>query len=88
MSISPHDFLTRMMILSCRFPFRVRSFYRDPISNAHPDIDGMTNSRHLTWQAMDVVLLHGHDRQPFEVEARRQGLVVVDEGNHLHVQTP
>jgi uncharacterized protein YcbK (DUF882 family) len=84
--MTPLQFHQVMMMLSCRFPFRVTSYYRDPLSNALPSIGGVVNSRHMLWLAMDIILYHATDIQGFENEAKRQGLLVIPEPDHLHVQ--
>ncbi len=84
--MTPIDFYQAMILLSVRFRFRVTSGYRSEASNARSDIAGHPESRHLTWQAMDVVLDHPTDTLAFCTEGTRAGLVVVDEGDHLHVQ--
>lgn len=84
--MTPLDFHQTMMVLSSRFAFRETSGYRDVLSNAQ--VGGHPQSRHMLWLARDVVLSHSHDIPHFVQEAKRQGLTVIDEGDHLHVQAP
>ena len=84
--MTPHEFLSKKMQLACRFPYRERSGYRDPISNRQ--VGGVVNSKHQLWLATDIVLHSPHDQPAFIEEAQKLGLKVLDEGNHLHIQTP
>ena len=83
-SMAPSEFLWRMIAMSTRYHFRVTSYYRDKQSN--DELGGHPHSRHQFWLAMDIILQNQDDRQSFMVDAKRLGLVVVDEGSHLHVQ--
>lgn len=84
--MTPLDFRLRLMQLACRFPFRTTSGYRDPASNAA--VGGHPNSKHMIWEAEDIVPLQEQDKRGIEVEAQRLGLKVIDEIDHLHLQTP
>jgi uncharacterized protein YcbK (DUF882 family) len=84
--MTPLEFVERMMVLSCRFPFRVTSFYRDALHNA--EVEGHAHSRHMFWLAMDVVLWTKGVKSTFILEAQRQGLKAVPESDHIHIQVP
>lgn len=60
---------------------QISSYVRTPARNAA--VGGSRFSQHLLGLAIDFV---GNTSHPFPRELRRQGLVAVDEGDHLHVQ--
>ena len=84
--MTPQEFHHKLMMLSCRFPYRITSYYRDPDSNAQ--VGGHPNSRHMLWLACDVVCADPADDSELMIEAQRQGLKVIDESTHLHIQAP
>jgi len=84
--ITPTQFLERMMALSGRFRFRVKSYYRSPLSNL--EVGGVSNSLHQLWLAMDIVLEDTSHTLEFINAAQRLGLVALDESDHIHVQAP
>lgn len=61
---------------------RVTSWYRDPQYNAR--VGGAPNSQHTLGLALDVA--HDSAGAALAREARRVGLVVLDEGDHFHIQ--
>lgn len=63
-------------------PVRVTSWWRSRRDNAR--VGGHPNSQHLTGLAVDV--LNDAAGDAFAQLARAVGLVVVDEGDHYHVQ--
>jgi uncharacterized protein YcbK (DUF882 family) len=90
--MTPAHFHELLITLSTRFGFRVTSTYRSLYANRNlttadgkPD-PGHPESRHMVWLAADVVLDDPGDTAAFTKEAKRQGLVVIEEGDHLHVQ--
>lgn len=85
-SMTPSEFLWRMIAMSTRYPFRVTSFYRDKDSNLA--VGGHPHSRHQFWLAMDVILRNQDDKAGFITDAKRLGLVIVDEPDHIHIQAP
>lgn len=62
-------------------PLRLTSWYRDPARNAA--VGGAAASRHLRGLAIDVV---ASDLPRAIAAFRAQGLRVIDERDHLHVQ--
>ena len=84
--MTPMDFLQIKMLLSARFRFSETSGLRSVSRNA--TVGGSTQSRHLYWLASDVVLDAPDENHAFCAEAKRQGLVAVDEGDHIHLQVP
>jgi peptidase M15-like protein len=80
------DFHQLLMMLDARFSFSETSGKRTPGHNQA--VGGQPESRHCLWLARDLVLDDAGDTEAFTKEAKRQGLVVVDEGDHLHVQSP
>lgn len=84
--MSAQEFAQRILTLALRFRFSVTSWGRTPGRNKR--VGGDVNSRHLSWQAVDVVLDVASNRKRFHAECRRIGLIPVDEGDHIHVQTP
>lgn len=84
--MTPTQFLEKMMALSGRFHFRVKSYYRSPKSNAY--VGGVKNSFHQLWLAADIVLEDPNDENNFIFVARRLGLKVIVETDHIHIQAP
>lgn len=83
--MTPHDFLTALMQLASRCPFRETSGYRSAWGNAH--VGSTTRySAHQFWLGRDVLLDPGVDKGYFVEAARRLGIKVLDEGDHLHLQ--
>lgn len=84
--MSPLQFHECLITLSTRFAFSQTSGYRTAKRNTA--VGGVPDSRHRLWLAVDVVLDDEAETAAFIKEAKRQGLVVVDEGDHLHIQAP
>lgn len=82
--MNPLDFHQIMIQLSTRFAFSETSGYRTAKRNLA--VGGVEDTRHRVWMARDVVLDDPAETTAFTKEATRQGLVVVVEGDHLHVQ--
>lgn len=79
-------FEDKIRLLAVLFPLSVTSWLRSRKHNAQ--VDGVPNSQHLIGAAMDVVLDDTNQTAEFTVWAARQGLQVIVEGDHLHVQEP
>lgn len=82
------DFVSTLRTLNARFPFSTTSWGRTPKRNASADVRGKPNSRHLLWLAVDVVLDEPAEMAAFMAECKRQGLKMLDEGDHIHLQVP
>jgi len=82
--MTPHLFLDALMQLAGRFKFRETSGYRSAAGNQL--VGGVKYSSHQFWLGRDVLLDPGEDKDMFLEAARRLGLKVLDEGDHLHVQ--
>ena len=82
--MTPHAFLDALMQLAARHRFRGTSGYRAPISNLQ--VGGKPFSAHLYWLGQDIVLEAGEPIEVFKESARRLSLLVIDEGDHLHLQ--
>lgn len=68
-----------------RFRGSVTSGLRSETRNKK--VGGSPVSRHLYDLAKDIVLDNKKSNAAFIKECHRQGLVAIDEGNHVHVQT-
>lgn len=79
-------FEDKIRCLALFFPLSVTSWLRSAKRNAQ--VGGVGDSRHLLGLAVDVVLDDAGNRDFFTNEAKRLGLQVIDEGDHLHVQEP
>ena len=66
--------------------FSVTSWGRTPYRNVC--VRGVFGSHHLKWLAVDLVVDPLTDRPRLIEDLRLVGLVVLDEGDHLHVQAP
>lgn len=77
------DFRTRFNAALREVPGRVTSFFRSVERNRQ--VGGSGSSQHLYGLAADVVVPRGWRARAIQ-RARRAGLVVIDEGDHLHVQ--
>ena len=84
--MGPLDFHQTLITLSTHFRFSQTSGYRTTKRNQA--VGGVPDSRHLYWLAVDVVLDDPLDTAAFVKEAVRQGLSVLEEGDHLHIQVP
>ena len=80
------DFTATIGILFCRYDFSVTSWLRSVAHNAK--VGGNSHSRHLLGLAVDVVLDDPEMTDDLVAEARRQGLIAVPEGDHVHLQVP
>ncbi|MCH8134709.1 MAG: hypothetical protein IIB77_01875 [Proteobacteria bacterium] len=86
MNRSALNFVSMILTLALRHQFSISSWGRTVAHNRA--VEGHENSRHLLWQAVDCTLddMGGYDA--FYADAIRMGLVVVREGDHVHVQMP
>ena len=64
--------------------FVVTSWYRDPARNA--SVGGAAKSQHLIGLAIDLAG-PSHGKAALAAELQAEGFTVIDEGDHLHVQT-
>lgn len=78
-----HAFVDSIVILAVRFPLSVTSWLRSPAHNS--DVGGHNNSHHMLGLAVDVVLDNPADTLAITDRAKRLGLRVLDEGDHLHI---
>ncbi len=76
----------RFRALTGAFACSVTSGKRSPKRNADPSIGGVSNSLHLVDLARDVVLDNTGDVIQFEQMAKRLGMWVLIEVDHVHVQ--
>jgi hypothetical protein len=99
--MTPQEFHQTVDPIIVRYEGSVTSGRRSIAHNAR--VGGSNNSRHLFDLAKDVVLDNPEEtimitrsgksivysmKDAFIEECKRQGLVAVDEGTHIHVQTP
>ena len=82
--MTPHEFLDAMMQLASRHRFRETSGYRARVSNTN--VGGKLFSAHQYWLARDIILEPGESLEETKESTRRLGLLVIDEGDHLHLQ--
>jgi hypothetical protein len=80
------EFAIAVLGLAARFKFSVTSWGRSVKHNVA--VGGLDDSLHLVWLAMDIELDDPGDKAAFVLAAKRQGLIVVDDGGDLHVQIP
>ena len=82
--MTPHEFLDAMMQLASRHRFRETSGYRHPLANVR--VGGKPFSAHQYWLGRDIILEPGESLEGTKESTRRLGLLLIDEGDHLHVQ--
>lgn len=76
----------RLVLLDREFPDAVAtSWYRSPVRNL--EVGGDPRSQHLLGWAADWSRMDAEERDTFVRAARSIGLVAVNEGDHVHVQT-
>lgn len=63
---------------------RITNYYRSPEHNAR--VGGARGSQHQIGTAIDLVFPDWRSRRSAIDALRRQGLIAVDEGDHVHVQ--
>jgi hypothetical protein len=77
-------FMHRLYAVRAVHLFSVTSWGRTPWRNKA--VGGMAGSKHLDWLAVDLVPDPSTNRHRLFVDLREVGLVVIDEGDHFHVQ--
>ena len=80
------EFTSLVMALAASFRLSVTSWGRSPARNAA--VGGVGDSLHLVWLAVDVVLDDAVQTEAFVHAARRVGLEVQSEADHVHLQVP
>jgi len=80
------EFLMTVQPIIFRYKGSVTSWIRSADRNI--TVEGNPNSRHLFGWAVDVILDDPADNDSFILECHRQGLKAINEGDHIHVQTP
>jgi len=78
------SFVAAVLTVHCHVPFSVTSWMRTPAHNKA--VNGVADSYHLCGLGIDIVLDNPSDRPIVEQEAKRVGLSVLDEQDHLHLQ--
>ena len=73
-----------ILTLGLRFRFSVTSWGRSAKHNQAEG--GLAGSFHLDFRAVDVLLDPMTDKASLVIRAEQMGLLVVDEGDHLHIQ--
>lgn len=64
--------------------YQATSFWRSRQDNAR--VGGASDSQHLIATAVDLTYPTSKEREAAKMAMRAQGLVVIDEGDHVHVQ--
>ena len=82
------EFHANMLTLASRLRFSTASGLRSAHRNSLPSIKGQATSRHLQWCAADCVLDPDENADLFKSEVKRLNMKFLDEGDHIHVQTP
>lgn len=75
--------VTAILLLAEEFNFSVTSWLRSTKRNKA--VGGVENSLHLKAEAVDIVLDDVTDSPEFLDRCAELNLMVLDEGNHLHV---
>ncbi len=70
--------------LSTKANFRVTSWWRSPESNEK--VGGVPNSWHLCGMGIDIIPDSPTDKAIIMRQAIPEGLEVIDEGDHLHIE--
>ena len=78
-------FCSYILTIAIRVPMSVTSWGRSEKRNKA--VGGAAQSRHLIWQAVDIVLDKKADKSKLYIECDRFGLRVLDEKDHYHIQT-
>lgn len=87
--MGPHEYLDAKLCLAARYQFSTGSGRRTVKRNNSPHVKGHKNSRHLLgFVADDCYLDFNSDQAFFIADAKRLGLKVVIEKDHIHIQTP
>ena len=73
------------MALAGQYDFRETSGYRSAAGNTK--VGGVPFSAHRFWLGQDVILDIPGQFEEFKEAARRLGLLAIDEGDHVHIQS-
>jgi len=73
----------KVTLLRKDYEFSVTSWWRSEARNKI--VGGIDKSKHLTGEAIDVVLDESEDKAKFTEAAKDLGLYVYDEVDHLHL---
>ena len=84
--MSPVDFTCKINILSMAHAFSVTSWLRTPARNEA--VGGAKRSKHLFGLAVDCVLDDPSKAKNLVKSAGEMGLVAIEEGDHVHIQSP
>ena len=85
--MGPHEYLDAKLCLAARYKFSTGSGRRTVQRNTF--VKGHKNSRHLLGFVADDCYLDFNSDKPFFIaDAKRLGLKAIDEGDHIHLQTP
>ena len=79
-----HDFIDKILALSIDTQFSVTSWIRTEKRNN--DVGGNSSSYHKLGLAVDVVCDYERDITTLINNAKRLGLGVLKEGDHIHIQ--
>lgn len=75
------NFVSRAYPIGVDLDVSITSWQRSRAHNA--EVGGVDQSQHLVGTAWDVA---GPDQLEYAARAAQRGLVVIDEGDHVHVQ--
>lgn len=79
-----HDFIDKILALRIETEFSVLSWIRTERRNK--SVGGNSNSYHKLALAVDVVCDDDDDNEKLINNAKRLGLGVLNEGDHIHIQ--
>ena len=82
--MTPHEFLTSLMIYCSRTRASVTSYGRTTAHNLA--VHGVASSPHLAWLGADVVYDDPLPREHKKDYADRLGFLLIEEGDHDHLQ--
>ena len=82
--MGPHEYLDCKLALAVKYHFSITSSLRSVARNKR--VGGHRNSRHLMFLADDCVLDDKKDIRSFVKDAKRLGLKVLIEKDHVHLQ--
>jgi len=78
------EFVFIILHVAVTYKFSVTSWIRTPKRNKH--VGGHPHSKHLLGLAVDIVPDDPDDKAIIMLTFRKLGLMVLDEGDHIHVQ--
>jgi peptidase M15-like protein len=76
-------FLDTILAMAANFDVSITSWGRTKAHNAA--VGGSTNSKHLLWLAVDLVLDADVDKKKLLQWIEDNGLMAIDEHTHIHV---